>query len=478
MSDAPQRLHPISPLFDLIGVGRQLALPLGAAVFSGQWWFTLPAVVTTFGQFLGWWRFTYQFDGEVVRIKEGILVRKERVIALDRVQQVDVISKLRHRLLGVVGLHVDTASGASGAELKLDVVRASEADALRQRLTAFTGAAPRIAAETSTVVEPPVVDITVGQLALAGMTGAQTIVILGFVLSLQEVLDFVDFDRFRRLVPDDAASDPLAIAIGVATLAAVWLGLAALAMVFTDFGYRLTIVNEHFRITRGLLDRREVGGALRRVQAVRIEQTFIRRLLGFAAIRVQTAVVPGQNVSKIVIPYVAVGDIERVVDAFLPSTAPWPQLTRASSAARTLALLRRVVPTTMIALLATVAAWPWGAVALLAVPVAVAAALLHARALGHAWAHDTIWARHGGLFRETVVVPAAKAQSLRLIQSPLQRRAAVSSLRIDLAGRSAAPRIPDAPTEELVALVAQIPPTAAADEHMARSRLVGVTPLP
>ena len=207
---------------------------------------------------------------------------------------------------------------------------------------------------------PPVVVLSIPQLAVAGMTGAQTLVILSLVYTLQEILDFIDIGRVRRLIPEGAESEPLAIAAAVVTLGLLWLVLAAASLVLTHYRYTLTATGDQFRVTRGLLDRREVGSALHRVQAVRIEQSFIRRLLGFAALRVQTAAVPGQQVSRIVVPYVRIDDVERVVRAMIPGLPSWPALQRAPLAALTLGLLRRVAPTALVSAAVAAALWPWG----------------------------------------------------------------------------------------------------------------------
>jgi putative membrane protein len=466
-NDAPRRLHPISPFFELIAGVRQLVIPVGAAAVAGQWWFIAPAVIVVAGRCISWFRFTYQLDGDVVRINEGLFVRKQRTIALDRVQQVDIVSKLRHRVFGVVGLHVDTASGARGAELKLEVVSVDEAARLRSLLTRDAPAAP-VTDDREEEPVPAVVSLTVPELALAGMTGAQTLVILSLVYTAQEILDFVDVGRVRRLIPEGAESQPAAIAGAVVILALLWLMLAAASLVLTHYRYTLTTAGDQFRVTRGLLDRREVGGALNRVQAVRIEQSFIRRLLGFAAVRVQTAAVPGQEVSRVVIPYVPIADVERVVRALVPSLPTWPALRKAPRVALTLGLLRRVLPTVAVAAAVAVLFWPWGALALLLIPLSIFFGTLHWTALGYAWSDGTVWARRGGLFRETVIVPAAKAQSLRSSASALQRRGGVASLRIEVAGRGATPRVQDAPITELETIMAAIPAAAAVDERSTR----------
>lgn len=470
VAQGPRRLHPISPLFDVVANARQFVLPLFAALAAGRWWFIAPSVAFVAARSLGWIRFTYEVDGDVIRIHEGLIVRKQRIVALDRVQQVDIVSKLRHRVLGVVALRVDTASGASGAELKLDVVTAAEGARLRELLTA-TSAVGQARTSDATAEQPAattVAHLSLRQLALAGMTGAQTLVILSLVFSFQEALQMVDVARFRRLIPAGAQTEPLAIAAAVVTLAAVWLALAAAATVLTHYDYTMTTVGGRLRVTRGLFDKREVGGTLARVQAIRVEQSFVRRLLGFASLRVQTAAIPGQTVSRITIPYVRLDDIERVVGQLMPGLPPWPVLERAPRAAFALGLLRRLIPT---ALVCVPVAWfvrPLGAVALLALPGAGVAALLHSSALGHAWSGATLWARRGGLFRETVIIRAEKAQSARIATSPWQRRGGVATLYVDVAGKGATPKVQDAPVEQLVSIAERLPAIAARDERAAR----------
>ena len=89
-------------------------------------------------------------------------------------------------------------------------------------------------------------------------------------------------------------------------------------------------------------------------------------------------------------------------------------------------------------------------------------------ALGHTWAGNTIWARRGGLFRETVIVPAAKAQSVRSRATLLQRRAGLATMHIDVAGRGSTPKVLDALPADIDPIMAVVPDVAIADERATR----------
>lgn len=77
------------------------------------------------------WRFTaYALTDEAVLFRHGIIFKKERHMRLNRIQAVDVIAPLVPRLLGLAKLHVDSA-GASGSQIDIMYLKASQAQALR-----------------------------------------------------------------------------------------------------------------------------------------------------------------------------------------------------------------------------------------------------------------------------------------------------------------------------------------------------------
>ena len=77
------------------------------------------------------WRFTaYALTDEAVLFRHGIIFKKERHMRLSRIQAVDVIAPLVPRLLGLAKLHVDSA-GASGSQIDIMYLKASQAQALR-----------------------------------------------------------------------------------------------------------------------------------------------------------------------------------------------------------------------------------------------------------------------------------------------------------------------------------------------------------
>jgi putative membrane protein len=111
-------------------------------------------------------------------------------------------------------------------------------------------------------------------------------------------------------------------------------------------------------------------------------------------------------------------------------------------------------------------------VAVVVLLLAAAAGELAYRGLGHAWDGGVLTSRHGGIARDTVVVPAAKVQSTRLESTPFQRRAGLATLYVDVAGRGRTPSVRDADVDLLRALQTALvaDPESRADEAEVRRR--------
>src|ERR687889_1724723 len=131
----PRRLHLLSPVFFATGHARRLwPLALLLAARRQRRLLALGALILLAWSTLEWLRRTYALEGGALRLEEGVLSRQLRAVPFDRIQQVDLIRKPLHRLLGVATLRVETAGGGSAAEVDLHVVTLPEAQALRSAL--------------------------------------------------------------------------------------------------------------------------------------------------------------------------------------------------------------------------------------------------------------------------------------------------------------------------------------------------------
>jgi putative membrane protein len=506
----PRRLHVLSPVFFATRHAWRLwPLALLVAARRQFWLLALGALVLLAWSTVEWWRHTYRLEGGALRVEEGVLARKLRAVPFDRIQQVELVRKPLHRLLGVATLRVETAGGGRAAEVDLDVVTLAEARELRASLLRAkaqlagapgtpagrasadrpagvageaaggvageaaggvgAGAAAGAAAGVPTPAEvagPPaeqvLLRLRLGEVVLAGITGSRAAAVLVVLGPLTQVTDwFPGLDEWflQRFDPEAVAPTTPAAFLAVAVLAVVvWLGLAAASSIVTDYGFTLARVGTDLVVRRGLLERREAVLPLARLQVVRIEESLLRRALGLASLRIQSAGRTGggdQTASRLAVPILQRTEVNRVLEELLAGAAPIPRLLAPPPAARRRAVTRSLVRTALVLAVIALPLWLLTSLEVLAVPavaalvavpllaLAVALGLAAYRSLGHATGQGFLYARVGVAIRVLTVVPVAKAQSGSVRSSPFQRRAGLATLHVDIAGGGPTPRVFD-----------------------------------
>ena len=489
----PRRLHVLSPVFFAVGHAWRL-WPLALLVVARRqlWLLVLGALVLLAWSTIEWLRRTYELEGGALRLEEGVLARKLRAVPFDRIQQVDLVRKPLHRLLGVATLRVETAGGGSAAEVDLDVVTLDEARALRASLLQAkarlagipVGQAPASGGDTTAGrasgsradgsqvdtsvdltaprAERVLLRLGLGEVMLAGITGsraAAALVVLGPISQASDWFPGLSDWLFSRFDPEAVTpTTPAAFAAVAVVGAIVWLGLAAASSIVTDYGFTLARTGNDLVVRRGLLERREAVLPLARLQVVRIEESLLRRALGLASIRIQSAGRAGrsdQTASRLAIPVLQRAQVNRVLEELLPGAAPVPRLLLPPPAARRRAVTRSVVVATLVMAAIALLLWWLSALDVLTVPVAfglvalpvlalaVTLGLAAYRHLGHATREGFLYARVGVAIRVTTAVPVAKAQSGSVRSSPFQRRAGLATLHVDIAGGGPTPRVHD-----------------------------------
>jgi len=239
-------------------------------------------------------------------------------------------------------------------------------------------------------------------------------------------------------------------AIGTGVLAVAVTMLSAVMSALSYGNYELAVTADEIRLARGVLDRRLVTIPKTRVQHVEVVDNPLRHRLGFVSVYLRSAALLGGGgrsgaSQPIVIPRVPRDHVAALLTAVMgdDSWTPAPLVPR-PPAARRRGIARRT------ALLA----FP-GVVALgIDAPALVLVALLAVALLGIPWgiaAHrraglgvnDTVTAFAAGTFHhQTHLVPHARVQSARTIQSVFQRRSNLATIALDIAG-SRAPSLYD-----------------------------------
>jgi putative membrane protein len=409
-----------------------------------------------------WKRFRWRLGDGTLIITQGVIQRHRRVIPLERIQSVDVVRRLSHRLFRVEALHVE-AVGGSDTEGQLDALQPAMARQVRAALLAGRDAGPAgqrpgepaqpagadtaAAAAIDASATPSdarhggalddegheLARVGPGQLLRAGVTEANVTVLAaaaGFGWNL--VSDRVDEYAQRLPMSVGPTAAIAAVVVGLLVVAV----LLVLGQLITYWDFRLTRTEREVRIRRGLLEQRFDTIPLRRIQALRIEENVPRRLLGYAAVKADVAGKPGggSTGTDTLLPFgTAAGARELVATILDDPDAPQVPLVAMPRRARTRRRVRAVLAT---ALATAAAAGVWGMpglfAAVLLIP-AVATADASYRALGWARDHGLLVARAGWWTRRTAFVPEHRLQTPARRATLLQRWRRLATVELSIA---------------------------------------------
>lgn len=466
--DGGRRLHPLTLGFSAFTIARQMVWPALAGGFGlgeGRIARMLPifiaalAVPALIGAALKYGRYRWRLTADELFLRSGVLSRRDRVIPLARVQNVEVRQNVLHRVFDVAELRVETAGSGTEAEAVLSVLGVAEAQAIRAELLAHRRVPVSIvsvdgdAPAMDRPAAPPLAQLSTGDVLLAGATANEAGVIAAALAGLLQFVDDVPLP-FVATVGDrvmERAADALlvwGIGLLVVFLIVGWL-ISIAGAVARYHGFTLTVDGGEMRKRYGLLTLHEASVPLERVQAIRVEESLPRRLLGLASLSIETAGgTPGQRGgAEAFVPIARRGDVGRLVrgifgdaDADVPLRPVHPMARRRLAFRYLVTLLvvwapfwgarwLDVQPGGMLA--------PWVALLL---PLPWLAAGWEYRGRGWALPPGYVVARSGVLTRVTWIVPDRKLQTLHLRRTPLQRRHGLATVVVDTAagGRQAA----------------------------------------
>jgi len=423
-----------------------------------------------------WWRYHYGIVGTDLLIVEGLLVRKRRTIPIARVHGVNVRAGLFMRILGLVEVVVQTAGGGAGEpEAKIGAIPLDRAEELRN---ALLHDAPESALDTPAAPDPVgrISDFRgvfggaevrgrgvrfehkfpFGRLLVGVITSNRVPIIIAVGLGALSQFYEIAGDRLIGETAARAAATALPVLIPVIFAAALLLVAAAAGVgIARDFGFVARRYDTRIEIEAGLLGRRQISIPVRRIQAVRIEESWIRRLLGLAAVHVDTAGLErggqqGQQIagSRAMVPVARADEVDGLLHGLLPESEVFPQALRVPARAVRHYLL---VPTLLATIIALAAlgptgwfiyrpALPWAMAAVVLVALfAAGVRALEWRRAGVGTDEDAVVFRSGALGSRRVRLTRSRIQSLDVRQSPLQRRAHLASLRtVSVSGSSRA----------------------------------------
>lgn len=390
--------------------------------------------IAVLGFILTWYFTKYQVSGGYVRVNTGFIFRQQRQARLDRVQAIDIEQPLLARIFGLAELKFEVADAGESA-VRLAYLTMDEARQLRATILARAAGVAvdpsRPDAPAPEAPEYPVLAVPPSRLIGSLLLSEQSVfVLLGGVASV--VLSAITDNRgfYFYLIP--AA-----------------LGLAASYWNLFNKGYNFTaaISPDGIRLRYGLLDTQAQTLPPGRIQALKVGQPPLWRALGWYRIQVNVAGYGGvENAAEgsartTLLPVGRLEDVMAILALVLPDPGTANPAAVFGAGLHGMDSDGGFVTTPRRARLLAPLGW---------------------RRNGFAATDTALLIRSGRWWRELVMVPHQRTQSLALHQGPLARRFRVADLVLHTTVGPVTPRLRQAGEEQALALF---------DAQSARARL-------
>lgn len=459
----PRQLHPASTVIPLAGTLIRLSVPILISVIwikvSGVL-ALLPVAFTGAAAYyvVRYLTLRYHLDDRHLVVRTGWLSTRERRIPLERIQDVELRQTLLHRLFNLARIEFTTA-GKDEVEAQLDALSLHEAEALKLEINLRQGAVTSGQAGDSADVGEEVARLGPFDLAMGGLTsdlvsrmGALlgTLVYFLIVLTLLPSLPgpWEQVDRSLELVlPTEGIFAPVLKFLLEETIGkAVGLIFLGFAFAITRYGIRyygfqLRISGRVLEKSHGLLTLRRSTLRCDRIQALRIEESLLRRWFGLATISADSAgdrqQEDDENKAEVLVPVIPVSRAPELVNRLMPGiSTDWPEWQSISRKA-IMRGTRRMWLLTGLLMLQTAAAFGWLWLAWVpALPIAYFLNRKWYQATGYCMLPGHFLSRKGWLNRRTLLQPIANIQNVTFRQTWLDRRLDLATLAIDAAGQT------------------------------------------
>lgn len=472
MTETPEswsRLHPATLAIRALEQLPQLVLGLpSAAYFIGNTGVGVALLFAIFGiaisvgfAFLYWRRFDYHVGEEQLIIESGILNRNRRTIPFDRIQDISLEQKLLARLFGVSVARIETGS-SGGDEGELDCISREEADRLRDRIRAYRAgevAPAEMPEKTPEIAEPVLYTMSVARLIIAGLFNFSLVflAVLGGVwqyVGSYLPSSYLDPRQWINTYGEQAAGLVSALPIlGFVILLVAVGAITGLTRTFArEFGFRLTRTETGLRRQRGLFTRTDVVIPLKRVQAVVITTSILKRFLGWRGMAVQSLGTDGGvGANHVVAPLAHSDDLIQILDE-LGSRPPPPddQFERVSRKLIYRSWLEEGIVLAVIVVGVSLF-WSGGPWLLALVPFFAIAPVLQYRVHDYCLDGELLFVRRGFWKQRITILPLDRAQSASLVRGLTQRGLGLATLAIGIAGASLGSPLKILDLEETVA---------------------------
>lgn len=308
-----RRLHPIALIKEIITNIRRNIVPIVVGLFSvfrainsrgylPNWAVYLIIVIVVLlvltPAVLKYITYKYTLEDQGIRIKYGLIFRKNTYIPYERIQTVQKKQWFFFIPFNVCQVLIETAGGNGKAEADLVAVPVGVVDELKDLRDGKKAAIQEVAPETEekevaeAEVEAPekTVVLQTKQLILMAVTSGGVFGTLLIVLAfMQQFRDVIPTDWMETQAEQLWKMGIIVFIILIILLLLVLWGISIVTTLFKYFQFKLMKYPHSLVIEKGLLERNHTTISFARIQGITIIESPLRQMLGLVAVKVITA---------------------------------------------------------------------------------------------------------------------------------------------------------------------------------------------
>lgn len=334
-----KRYHPLTILFDLYGFVKNVAIfAIMLFVFNygsdsllvriGRWALLIGTLLTLFSLLMKWFSNRYAADGQAFHLQGGIFQKTERTIYYEKVQNIQRRTSFLHKIFRMTGVSFQTGATGVDAKVEFQVVTQQEAERL-ETLVKEAGTKSVVMPDTSVPSEAVKSKLkrvihfapTRRDIVKASFTSLSFLFLIVIAASL--------FSKINALFDVEEAVEGWVLSLltsgwviaGIATVLIIVSFTIGYIRTFITYGkYEIASDDTRIYIAKGVLDESAFSILKKRVQGIEISQSFMKRLLGLAEVKLISAGSLGSDDDEVstLYPFLPVKRAYSMIEEMMP----------------------------------------------------------------------------------------------------------------------------------------------------------------
>ncbi|WP_339148200.1 MULTISPECIES: PH domain-containing protein [unclassified Sutcliffiella] len=443
MTQEVKRFHPAWMMFEVVKLMKNsIAIFLFLFVLKfnstsewviwGRYLFLVGIGWTLIMILLKWVFYRYEVVGDSIALKEGIFVKEHRTVSFDKIQNHQTKTTFLHKWLGLTSLTLETGTSLEEAAVYFPVLKADEKERILSRL------------ENKNPETEENTDIKVGQAGRkihfrsnkrdslkASFTSLSFLAIFPLLSTIYfNLADFFDVEDTAEGAFDYLLLHWWMLIILFVLAMAISVGIGYLQTTIKYGNYEISDDEARIYIKKGVGSTSSFVIQKEKVQAVVVEQSMIKRLLGLASVKLISvgAMKTEEQETSSLYPFMPKQEAYQLMETLLPQYPIQEKMDRFPIKVLWYKLLVPYYFTiiTAIGLFIFKKEWIWIAGIIFAVTLITR--ILDYFFTSYLRQENTVQIRKGGLTNETFITHYKRIQQVSVEHSWLQRKFGIASL--------------------------------------------------